>query len=431
MKPLSTKAISVKESSTLIITAKAKAIKAAGENLIAFTAGEPDFDTPEHIKEAAYIAAREGFTKYTATPGIPELRKAISDKLLCDNGLKYTPNQIVVSNGAKHALSNVFTAIINEGDEVIILSPYWLTYPELATLTGGVSKYVVTEKSNGYKPTAKQILEAVTPNTKALLINSPNNPSGAVYSLEELKEIAEIAVQNDIYVISDEIYEKLIYNEETPHYSIASLGEEIYKRTIIVNGYSKSYSMTGWRVGYTASSIEIAEVMANIQSHQTSNINTLTQKAALAAQTGEQECIEQMRQAFAKRKALMYKLICEIPALEANEPDGAFYVFADITKLIGKSYNGKPITNGAIFAELLLEDQKVALVPCADFGFPNHIRLSYATSEEEIVEGMGRLKHFVNNLMGATPFGPGRCSRRAKRVPPAHSGILRAEKTCS
>jgi aspartate aminotransferase len=263
----------------------------------------------------------------------------------------------------------------------------------LATLAGGKSVFIETSKENGYKPTAEQIKEAITPKTKAILINSPNNPSGAVYSKTELEAIAKIAVENDIYVISDEIYEKLIYNEKTPHYSIASLGKEIFERTIIVNGYSKSYSMTGWRVGYTASDRKIADVIGNIQSHQTSNINTLTQKAALAAQVGEQESIEKMRQAFAKRKDLMYKLISEIPGLSANEPDGAFYVFADISAFVGGT-----ITNAAAFADKLLEEQKVAIVPCADFGYNFHIRLSYAVSEEEIKEGVSRIKTFTEGL---------------------------------
>ena len=398
MKELSKRALMVKESSTLAITAKAKAIKAAGENLIAFTAGEPDFDTPEHIKEAAGKAMRDGFTKYTATTGIPEIRAAICAKLKEDNGLEYKPAQIVVSNGAKHALANIFTALINDGDEIIFPAPYWLTYPELAALAGGVSKVVMTDKSTGYKPTAASIKAAVTDKTKAILINSPNNPSGAVFSEDELKAIAEIAVEKDLYIISDEIYEYLVYSEQTPHISIASLGKEVYDRTSIVNGYSKSYSMTGWRVGYTASSKPIADVIGNIQSHQTSNINTLTQRAALAAETGGRKCVEDMRAQFKKRRDLMFDLLQQIPGLSALKPDGAFYVFVDVTALLGKTADGRSINSGADFAELLLDKQKVAIVPCADFGYANHVRLSYATSEEDIKEGMGRLKAFVNGL---------------------------------
>jgi len=398
MKALSKKALQVKESSTLAIAAKAKALKAAGEDLIAFTAGEPDFDTPEHIKEAAFLAARQGFTKYTATPGIIEVRKAICEKLKNDNGLEYEPSQIIVSNGAKQALANAFTAIINDGDEIIFPAPYWITYPELAVLAGGISKIITTDKSTGYKPTAKQIKAAITSKTKAIVFNSPNNPSGAVFSKDELKTIADIAVENDLYVISDEIYEKLIYNKDTPHYSIASFGKEIYDRTIVVNGYSKSYSMTGWRVGYSASSKAIADVMGNIQSHQTSNINTLTQKAALAAEIGDQKCIKDMRDAFKNRMELMYNLVLGIPGLESVKPDGAFYIFCDISSLCGKTVNGRTIGDASDFAEFILDEQKMALIPCADFGYKNHIRLSYACSEGEIKEGMRRIEAFVRDI---------------------------------
>ena len=398
MKPLSKKALSVKESSTLAITAKAKALAAAGENLIAFTAGEPDFDTPEHIKEAAFEAARAGFTKYTATPGIPELRKVICNKLKNDNKLDYEPAQIIVSNGAKHSLANIFTALLNDGDEVIIPAPYWLTYPELVSLGGGVAKYIYTDLQTGYKPTIKQISDAITEKTKAILINSPNNPTGAVYGKDELMAVARLAVENDLYVISDEIYEKLIYNENTPHISIAAFGSEIYERTIVVNGYSKSYSMTGWRVGYTASSKELAAVMGNIQSHQTSNINTLTQKAAIAAETGDKECIENMRLAFKKRKELMHGLVSGITGIISANPDGAFYIFADMSALVGKKAKSGEIKNAADFAEYILVEQKVALVPCADFGYKNHVRLSYACSESEIKEGMKRFLEFVKGL---------------------------------
>ena len=398
MKPLSMKALLVKESSTLAITAKAKAMAAAGEDLIAFTAGEPDFDTPEHIKKAAFDAANAGFTKYTATPGILELRSAIKKKLRDDNGLDYEPSQIVVSNGAKHSLANVFTALLNDGDEVIIPAPYWLTYPELIALGGGVAKYVFTDLASEYKPSPQQLMAAISKKTKVILINSPNNPSGAVYSKDELEAIADIAVKNDLYVVSDEIYEKLIYNETTPHHSIASFGSEIFERTIVVNGYSKSYSMTGWRVGYTASSKELAAVMGNIQSHQTSNINTLTQKAALAAETGDKECIEAMRLAFKKRKELMHSLISKIDGIASRNPDGAFYIFADVSGLVGKRAASGVVANAASFAEYILLEQKLALVPCADFGYKNHVRLSYACSEDEIAEGMNRFESFVKSL---------------------------------
>ena len=403
MKPLSTKALQIKESSTLVIAAKAKELAAAGENLVAFTAGEPDFDTPDHIKKAAIDATKAGFTKYTATPGIIELRKAICEKLKKDNCLSYESSQVIVSNGAKHALSNAFAAILNSGDEVIIPAPYWLTYPELVALCGGTSKFVFTDSSSGYRPTVKQINDAITDKTKAILINSPNNPTGAVYSKDELTAIAEIAVTNDLYVISDEIYEKLIYNEATPHVSIASFDEEIFLRTIVINGYSKSYSMTGWRVGYTASNKEVAKVITNIQSHQTSNINTLAQKAAFVAETRDTASIEYMRLAFKRRKELMHELISKVPGVEAANPDGAFYIFADISKLVGKKSKTGTINNAADFAEFILMEQKLALVPCADFGYSNHVRLSYACNEAEITEGMRRFAEFVDAL-GCNPI---------------------------
>jgi len=398
MKPLSQKALQVKESSTLVITAKAKAMKAAGENVIAFTAGEPDFDTPEHIKEAAHIAAKTSFTKYTASAGIIELRKAISQKLKNDNGLDYDPSQIVVSNGAKHALSNVFTTIINNDDEVILPAPYWITYPELVILAGGIPVTVMTTKATGYKPTMEQLSAAITNKTKAIVINSPNNPSGAVWSKDELQAIADLAVKHDLYVISDEIYEMLIYDQNTPHISIASLGKEIFERTIVINGYSKSYSMTGWRVGYSASNKQIAEVIGNVQSHRTSNINTLTQKAALAAETGDKTCVTSMRDAFQNRRNIMFDMVQTIPGLDALYPEGAFYVFADISTLCGKPAYGTVINNGEDFANLLLEKQKVAIVPCGDFGCEKHIRLSFALSEGDIKEGMNRIKTFVEGM---------------------------------
>jgi len=398
MKTLSHRALQVKESSTLVITAKAKAMKAAGENIIAFTAGEPDFDTPEHIKEAAHQAAMGSFTKYTTSAGIIELRKAICEKLKKDNGLDYDPAQIVVSNGAKHALSNVFSAIINDGDEIILPAPYWITYPELVILAGGTPITVMTNKSTGYKPTVEQISDAITSKTKAIVLNSPNNPSGSVFSKDELQAIADLAVKNDLYIISDEIYEMLIYNDDTPHISIAALGKDVFDRTIVINGYSKSYSMTGWRVGYSASNKQIAEVIGNIQSHRTSNINTLTQKAALAAETGGKTCVINMRHAFKNRRDVMYDMVKEIPGLDALLPDGAFYVFADISSLCGKPAYGTVIKNASDFADLLLERQKVAIVSCGDFGCENHIRLSFALSEEDIVEGMNRIKSFVKGM---------------------------------
>lgn len=395
---LSQKALKVKESSTLAITARAKAMKASGASIISFSVGEPDFDTPAHVGEAAVAAVKAGFTKYTASSGIPELRSAICEKLENENGLIYKPSQIVVSNGAKHAISNALAALLNDGDEVIIPAPYWLTYPELVVLHGGVPVIVKTDKTTGYKASATQIEAAVTDRTKALFINSPNNPSGAVYNKTELEAIAKIAVKHDIFVISDEIYEKLIYGDDMPHVSIASFGKDIFERTIVINGYSKSHAMTGWRAGYTASVPEIAEVIGNIQSHQTSNVCSIAQKAALAAQIGGQGCVDEMRKQFLLRRDYMSERVAVIPGFDALVPDGAFYVFVDVSKLYGKKTDGAEISNAAVFAAELLEKKGVAIVPCADFGYDTHIRLSYAASMDDIKEGMDRIEAFVKDL---------------------------------
>ena len=387
----------VKPSSTLAITAKANEMKAKGVDLIGFGAGEPDFNTPDNINDAAIKAINSGFTKYTAASGIVELRRAIANKFKACNDIDYKPNQIVVSNGAKHSLTNVFQAILNPGDEVILPSPYWLTYPEIVRLCGGIPVYVVGTLENNYKVTAQQIKEAVTDKTKALILNSPNNPTGMVYSKDELLSIAEVAIEMDFYVISDEIYEYLVYGD-TKHISIASLGDEIYKRTITCSGVSKSYSMTGWRIGYTGSSVEIAELMGGIQSHQTSNPCTIAQKAALEALVGPQESLHEMVKEFDKRREYMYQRISKVPLLNALEPDGAFYVFIDFGEVLKKSYDGMEIETTERVAEILLEDYEMAVVPCEDFGFPNFIRLSYAISMEDIEKGLDRLERFVAAL---------------------------------
>lgn len=395
---LSEKAMKVKESSTLAITAKAKAMKAAGASVISFSIGEPDFDTPAHIVEAAIAALQSGFTKYTDSSGILKLREAICGKLLKDNGLTYEPKQIVVSNGAKHAIGNALLAILNEGDEVIIPAPYWLTYPEAVTLAGGVPVIVRTDKATAYKASAVQIEAAVTPKTKAIMLNSPNNPSGSVYTEAELRAIADVACRRDLIVISDEIYEKLIY-VDTPHVSIASFNKDIYDRTIVINGLSKSYAMTGWRMGYTASNPTIAGLIGNIQSHQTSNINSITQMASIAAINGDQGCVAAMFAEFAKRREYMLKRCSSIKGFDLAPPDGAFYAFIDITALVGKS-KGIKVDDAADFAAALLEKKGVAIVPCADFGCDMHIRLSYAMSMDEIKEGVDRIEAFVSEYWG-------------------------------
>ena len=394
---LSRKAAQVKPSSTLAITAKAKELKAEGIDVVGFGAGEPDFNTPENINEAAIAAIKSGFTKYTPASGIAELKKAVSRKFEEFNGLHYGTDQIVISNGGKHSLTNIFQAIMNPGDEVIIPAPYWLTYPEIVKLCDGVPVYVYGTKDFGYKVTARQIENVVTDKTKAVILNTPNNPTGMVYSEGELRAIADVAVKKDIYVVADEMYENLIYGDKK-HVSIASLGEEIYKRTITCSGLSKSYSMTGWRIGYTGSSVEIAKLMGSIQSHQTSNPNSIAQKAALEALRGPQDAVTAMREEFDQRRKYMYERVSQMPLVDALEPEGAFYTFVDFTDVLEKSYKGVRIGTASRVAEILIEDYKVAVVPCQDFGFDNFVRLSYAFSMEDIKKGLDRIDEFVSSL---------------------------------
>lgn len=394
---LSKKAQAVKPSSTLSITAKAKELKEKGIDVVGFGAGEPDFNTPDNICEAAIKAIHAGFTKYTPAEGTLELRKAVCDKFLNFNGLKYEPNQIVISNGGKHSLTNVFTAICNPGDEVIIPAPYWLSYPEIVKLADGVPVFIRAEKNQNYKVTAAQIEEACTDKTKALILNSPNNPSGMIYTREELEAIAEVAVRKDIYVVSDEMYENLIYGDEKP-ISIASLNDEIYKRTITCSGVAKSYSMTGWRIGYTGSSKEIAKLMGSVQSHQTSNPNSIAQKAAYEALIGPQDSVFAMNEEFNRRRDYMHERIAGMKLISALKPQGAFYLFVDISQLLGKNYNGVHIESVGKLAQILIEDYNVAVIPCDDFGFSDHIRLSYAISMEQIKKGLDRIEALTEQL---------------------------------
>ncbi|HHT56743.1 pyridoxal phosphate-dependent aminotransferase [Herbinix luporum] len=394
---LSKKAMAVKPSSTLAITAKAKEMKANGIDVVGFGAGEPDFNTPENICNAAINALNEGYTKYTPAAGSLELRKAICDKFKKFNNLNYEADQIVVSNGGKHSLTNIFTAILNPGDEVIIPTPYWLSYPEIVKLADGVPVFVRADKSQNYKITAKQLEEACTDKTKALILNSPNNPSGMVYTKEELEAIAEVAVKKDFYVVSDEMYEHLVYGDEK-HISIGSLNDEIYKRTITCSGVSKGYSMTGWRIGYTGSSKEIAKLMSSVQSHQTSNPNSIAQKASYEALVGPQDSVYAMKSEFEKRRNYMTERIAAMKHISAVSPQGAFYMFVDISLALSKTYKGQKIENVNNFSKILLEDYKVAVIACDDFGFDDHIRLSYAISLEQIKKGLDRIEEFLENL---------------------------------
>lgn len=391
---LSQNALQITPSMTLEITAKAKQLKAQGVDVIDFGVGEPDFDTPDYIKEAAIDAIKKGYTKYTPSSGISELKKAVCDKLLKDNGLKYQPDQIVISNGAKHSIYNALCAILNPGDEVIIPVPYWLSYPEMVRLAYGKPVFVKTKVENDFKITAEELKNAITSKTKALILNTPNNPTGSVYTKEELEELAKIIGEANIFVISDEIYEKLIY--EGSHISIASLNEKIKELTILVNGMSKAYAMTGWRIGYTASSLEIAKVMSNIQSHTTSNPNSIAQYASVAALSGDETVIKRMAEEFNKRRIYMVERINKIKGLKSNKPQGAFYVMVNIDEYIGKEIKGKIIRGSIDFANALIEGANVAVVPALPFGMDNYIRISYATSIENIEKGLNRIEEFLN-----------------------------------
>lgn len=384
----------ISSSPTLAIDAKFKKMKADGIDVVGFGTGEPDFDTPVHIKEAAIAAINAGFTKYTPASGTLDLKKAVAKKLLNDNGVEYAPTDIVVSNGAKHALVNAFYAILNDGDEVLIPTPYWVSYPEMVRIAGGVPKFIETTEETLFKFSAQDFKNAITPKTKAIIVNSPSNPTGMVYSEEELREIAKVAVENNIFVISDEIYEKLIYGDKK-HVSIASFNEDIKKLTIIINGVSKSYAMTGWRIGYTASDSAIAKIIANVQSHASSNPCSISQAATLAAIEGPQDTVEEMRVEFEKRRNYMVERINNIDGVSCKMPDGAFYVFMNIKNVLGKELKGKVVNTTDEFCEWLLECNKVALVPGTGFGAEGYVRWSYATSMENIKEGLDRLEDFL------------------------------------
>lgn len=395
---LSNKAMKINPSITLEITAKAKELKESGVDVVSFGAGEPDFNTPENIIEAAIKAMKDGKTKYTPTSGILDLRKSICDKFKKDNELNYDTDQIVVSTGAKQSLANTFLAILNEGDEVIIPTPYWVSYPELVKLAGGVPVFINTNKENDYKYSVKELRNLITSKTKAILVNSPNNPTGSIYTREELTEIAELAKEYDLIIISDEIYEKLIYDNEK-HISIASISKDSYERTIVINGLSKAYAMTGWRIGYSASSKEIAKLMSSVQSHVTSNINSISQYAAIEALNGPQDSINIMIKEFEKRRNYMIGRINKIHGLSIIRPKGAFYIMVCIENYFGKEINGEIINSSLDFSKSLLNEENVAVIPGIAFGLDNYIRLSYATSMEIIEEGLNRLEKYLRKLV--------------------------------
>ena len=389
--------LSISPSLTLAISAKAKAMKAAGEPVVSFGVGEPDFNTPEHIVNAAKSALDNGQTKYTPSSGLLPLRKAICEKFKKDNGLDYEPSQIIVSNGAKHSIFNACYAVLEEGDEVIIPAPYWLTYPEVVKVCGATPVYIECKKENKFKFSPADLEAAITPNTKMLIFNSPSNPTGAVYTEEEVRAIAKVCEAHDIFVLSDEIYEKLCYNGVKP-FSIAACSEKMKDLTITVNGVSKTYAMTGWRVGYLAAPKDVAKAIDSFQSHATSNACSISQYATIEALASPDEEVEAMRQIFDGRRAKLLKLISEIDGVSAVEPDGAFYVMMVVNGLYGKQYNGKTIDGSIAFADALLDGAKVATIPGVSFGADDCIRLSYALGEADIEEGLKRIKAFVEAL---------------------------------
>lgn len=392
---LSKRALAIEPSVTLEISAKAKSMKSRGEDVISFSVGEPDYNTPENIRNAGIEAINEGITKYTPASGMMELKEAVCNKLKKENNLAYLPENILISNGGKHSIYNALMAIINPGDEIIISIPYWVSYPDLVKIAGGIPKFIETKEENDFKFNVADLERVRTPNTKAIILNSPSNPTGSIYNYDELKEIADWAVKHKIFVISDELYEKLIYGEDA-HVSIASINDEIKQYTIVINGMSKAYSMTGWRIGFAAANKEIIKVMGNLQSHTTSNPCSISQHASIAGLTEDQTSVEEMKKQFEIRRNYITENINTINGLSCKMPKGAFYVMVNFTEIRGKEIDGYRIENSVDFANLLLDKVKVAVVPGIAFGDDDFIRLSYATSLDNIKEGLKRIKMLLN-----------------------------------
>ncbi len=382
---------SIKPSPTLAIDAKAKALKAKGVDIISFGTGEPDFDTPQNIKDAAIKAINSGFTKYCPVSGTPDLKDAIIKKFKEDNNLEYTREEVMVSCGGKHSLFNLFQTIFDEGDEVIIPAPYWVSYPDMAVLAGAVPVFITTSDKNHFKVKPTEIEKVITKKTKAFILNSPSNPTGNTYTKEELEEIADICIKNNLLIISDEIYEKLVY-DNFKFFSIAQVSKEVKDHTIVVNGVSKAFAMTGWRIGYAAGPKEIIAAMTKMQSQSTSCPTSISLKAATEALNGDKSCLETMRVEFEKRRNYIVDRLNKINGITCLKPEGAFYVFPNISNLLEKTYNGKLINTDIELADYLLEEAKIAVVPGSAFGAKGFIRFSYATSMEKIVEGLNRLE---------------------------------------
>ncbi len=387
----------ISPSPTLAIDARAKEMKAAGVDVISFGAGEPDFPTPQYICDAAREAIEMGLTRYTPAAGTKELRKAICEKLRRDNDMTYTYGDIVVSSGAKHSLFNIFQAILDPGDEVLIPTPCWVSYPELVRMAGGVPVFIPADESTDFIPTKRDIASRVNRRTKAMIITSPSNPNGSIWPQEMLQFVADLAVSHPFYVVSDEIYEKLIYDGRK-HLSIAQLGEQIKAQTFMVNGVSKAYAMTGWRIGYVAGPRAEMQAIANFQSQATSNANSIAQYAAMKALQGGDECIKPMVAEFEARRDALVERINKIPGLSCRKPHGAFYIMLNIKQVLGKSYNGRVIETSKTFAELLLAEKHVAVVPGVAFEAEGFCRLSYAVSMENCMEGLNRIEAFVSEL---------------------------------
>lgn len=382
---------SIKPSPTLAIDAKAKTLKAQGIDIISFGTGEPDFDTPQNIKDAAIDAINKGFTKYCPVSGTPDLKDAIINKFKTENKLEYTREEVIVSCGGKHSIYNLFQTIFDEGDEVIIPAPYWVSYPDMAVLAGAVPVFITTSDKNHFKVKPTEIEKVITKKTKAFILNSPSNPTGNTYTKEELEEIADICIKNNLLIISDEIYEKLVY-DNFKFFSIAQVSQKVKEHTIIINGVSKAFAMTGWRIGYAAGPKEIISAMTKIQSQSTSCPTSISLKAATAALNGDKQCLETMRKEFEKRRNYIVDRLNKIEGITCLKPEGAFYVFPNISGLLGKKYNGKLINTDIGLADYLLEHAKIAIVPGSAFGAEGFMRLSYATSMDNIIKGMDRLE---------------------------------------
>ncbi|MFI3231336.1 MAG: pyridoxal phosphate-dependent aminotransferase [bacterium] len=393
---LSTRATSINKAIKLSLTSKAKQLLEDGFDIIDFSSGESFFDTPEHLKKIARESIDKQFYCNEAS-GMQELREAIAQKLLTENNINYDYNQVVVCHGAKHGLNNALFTILNDGDEVIIPAPYWTTYPEVVKRCGGIPVYIYTQKEDNFKVTREMLEEVATSKTKALIINNPNNPTGMVYTQEELEEIAEFAIKYDIFVISDESYEKLIYSNRIKYVSIASLNPEIYKRTITINGFSKGYGLSGWRIGYTASNLEIANIISNVQSHTISNVSIVAQNVALEALRTPDDIFDTNSFEFKRKRDYASERISDIPLFSSLTPNGAFYLFIDVSKLFGVTINNTTINDSEDLAKILLDECRVCVVPCNQFGYEKYIRFSYTASMSDLVEGINRIEKFIKS----------------------------------